>query len=155
MLTRVGAGAGIRAMGSVVTAGLAAGALSGGPAHLAVAPSQGLATVSVFGPHLAPRILEGPHRLDQVGLETDMRATVASCAELPAVGTLSEARAAAGDDIGPPRQGLGGGNSAHCIIESGLALRGGAWSPGAPLGQPILCEHHPLSCESPPSRWAP
>lgn len=130
MLTRVGAGAGIGAMGSVATVGLATGVLLGGPAHLAVAPSQGLATLSVFGPHLAPRILEGPHRLDQVGLETDTRATVASCAELPAVGTLSEARASAGDGIGPPRkcawlggqpwQGLGRGNATHCIIVAWL-----------------------------------
>lgn len=54
---------------------MAAVAHSRSPADLAVAPSQGLATLSVFGPHLAPGVSEG---LDQVGLETDTRAAVTS-----------------------------------------------------------------------------
>lgn len=82
-----------------LAAGLAAGALSRGPADLAVAPSQGLATLSIFGLHLALSISEGPHRLDQVGLETDTRAPVTFCAGLAVVGTLSEGRAAAEDGI--------------------------------------------------------
>lgn len=61
------AGAGGEAMAAV--------AHSSGPEDLAVAPSQGLATLSVFGPHPAPRVSEG---FDRVGLEMDTRAAVTS-----------------------------------------------------------------------------
>lgn len=65
--TRFCAGAGGGAMAAI--------AQSCGRADLAVAPSQGLATVSVFGPHVAPGVSEG---FDRVGLETDTRAAVTS-----------------------------------------------------------------------------
>lgn len=55
--------------------------------------------MSLCGTHLAPRVSAGPQQLDQVGLETDTWATVTSCAVLEVVGTLTEARAAAGDGI--------------------------------------------------------
>lgn len=92
------------AMAKVPASRLAALALSRGPTDLVVAPSQGLVTFSVFGPHLAPRVSEGLQRLDQVGLETDPRATVTSFVWLAVVGTLMEARAAVGDGIGLPKE---------------------------------------------------
>lgn len=57
--------------------------------------------MSVRGTRLAPRVSAGPQQPDQVGLETDTRATVTACAVLEVAGTLTEARAAVGDGIEP------------------------------------------------------
>lgn len=90
-------------MATVAAAGLSAVVPSRGPVGLSVvSPSRGLAALSAFGPHLTSRLSAGPQRLDQVGLETETRATVTSGTGLLVVGTLAEARAVAGDDIGPP-----------------------------------------------------
>lgn len=115
VLTGVGAGARVGAMATVAAAGLSA-----------VTPSRGLAALSALGPQLAPRVSAGPQRLDQVGPETATRATVISGAGLVAMGTLAEARGAAGDGIGPPRKcarcagsgDQGGENATYCIIET-------------------------------------
>ena len=60
-------GAGVGRGVTVVAAGLAA-----------VPPSRGLAALSAFGPHLASSVSVGLQWLDQVGLETETRATVTS-----------------------------------------------------------------------------
>lgn len=101
---KVGVGAAIRAM--VVTSGLATAVPSlGFSAFSAVFPSRGLRALSAIWPRL---VSVGSQWLNQVGLETEMRAKVTSGVELAAMGTLAEARVAAGearvaagDDIGP------------------------------------------------------
>lgn len=146
-------------MARVTAVGLAAAPLSRGPAVLEVAPSQGLVTLSVCGSHLVPRVSAGPQRLDQVGLERDTRATVTSCAVLEVVGTLTEARARAGDGIKPlnkcawPRSSRSkGGETQHIASQRGCLPLRGAWCLGVGWGQPILCKS-PLSQESPPCRF--
>lgn len=142
-----GLGAGVGRGVTVAAAGLAA-----------VAPSRGFAALSAFGPHLASRVSAGLQQLDQVGLETETRATVTSGAGLAAVGTLAEIRAVAGDGMRPPGKcspprGNGrrdGKNAAYCIIET-RAGSGRRAAPGSGRGQPILCAHYPLSQESPTS----
>lgn len=142
-----GLGAGVGRGVTVVAAGLAA-----------VPPSRGLAALSAFGPHLASSVSVGLQWLDQVGLETETRATVTSGAGLAAVGTLAETRAAAGDGIGPsrkcpPPRGSGrrdGKNAAYCIIETRAGSERA--TPGRGRGQPILCEHYSLFSGVPSTR---
>lgn len=119
------------------------------PRRLGGRTLEGLETLSVFGSHLAPRISEGRHRLDQVGLETDTRSTVTSYAGLALSSArpwLSEARAAAGDGIGPlargPRgqrwQGLGGKRSLLHHREERRPASERSTGPRADSGQEIL-----------------
>lgn len=107
VMTRLGAdaGAGTGAMATGAAAGVSAITPLRDPTALSgVAPSLGPAALSAFGLHLAPEVSAGPQRLVQVGPETETRATLTSGAGLPAVGALAEARATAGDGIGPPRK---------------------------------------------------
>lgn len=155
VLPRVGSGAGVGAMARLAAASLATAPLSCGPA---VAPSPGLATWSVCGTHLAPRLSAALQRPGQVGLETT-RATVASCAVLEVAGTLTEARAVAGDGIEPPKKcawlggssGEGEENAARCITVRPLGAER-RWCPGVGRGQPVLCATPFPGAASP---WAP
>ena len=121
-----GAGAGTGAMAAGAAADVSAVTpLRDAAALSEVAPSLGLAALSAFGLHLAPKVSAGPQRLDQVGPETETRATVTSGAGLAAEDALAEARAVAGDGIGPSRKcpwplavvARVGKNAAYCIIE--------------------------------------
>lgn len=101
VLSGVGVGSGV-AVPAMAMVGVAP---SRDPAALpANAPSRGFAPLSAFGVHLGLRVSWGPQRPNQIGLETDMRATKISGVGLVAMGILAEARATAGDDIGPPRK---------------------------------------------------
>lgn len=83
------------------------------PAAISVAAApQGLAALSAFGAHRATGVSAGSPRLHRVGLETEARAAVTSGAALVVTGTLAEARAAAGEDIRPPRRCLRMGHAA-------------------------------------------
>lgn len=104
VMAGLGAGAGIGAMATGAATGLLIVTALCDPAVLAVASSPALAALSTFGPHLVSKVSAGLQRLDQVGLETETRATVTSGARLAAAGTLAEARAAAGDGMGPQRK---------------------------------------------------
>lgn len=105
VVTRLGVDAVTGAMATGAAAGVSAiSALRDPTALSGVAPSLGLAALSAFGLHLAPKVSVGPQRLVQVGPETETRATLTSDVGLPGVGALAEARAAAGDGMGPQRK---------------------------------------------------
>lgn len=73
LLSGVGAGVAVPATAMVAVAP------SWDPAALRVgAPSRGFAPLSAFGVHLGPRVSVGPSRPNQIGLETDSRATETS-----------------------------------------------------------------------------
>lgn len=101
VLSGVGVGVGAALIAIVVASGLTARPSRGFSAFSAVLPSWELRAHSAFGPRL---VSVGSQCLNQVGLETETRATVTSGLELVVMGTLAEARVATGDDIGPPRK---------------------------------------------------
>lgn len=79
VLTGLGAGAGAGAMATGAAADLSAVTpLREAAALSEVSPLLGLAALSAFGLHMVPKVSAGPQRLDQVGPETETRATVTS-----------------------------------------------------------------------------
>lgn len=107
-------------------AGRAMVCLAAGVAGLAAVrseaePSQGLAAPAAFGPH---RAVLGVDPTGQVGLETEVRASVASGEGLAVQGALAEAREVVGDGIEPPGSVSGRGGPTWQSRPGGLHHRG-------------------------------